>query len=100
MNRLPSAAETETARVLRAHPGKWMSSRDVHARTPAIAPRTVRAGLARLLLLGVAECVTLRAAHHYRLTAAAIEEHADYLARVDQAAELLTARTQPPAPTT
>ncbi|MFJ6481143.1 hypothetical protein ACIQK6_13615 [Streptomyces sp. NPDC091682] len=99
MNRLPSAAETETVSALRAGAGKWLSARDVHARTSTIAPRTVRMGLARLVRLGIIECVTLRSAHHYRLTAAAIEQHASYFARVDQAAEVLAERMPVPDPT-
>ncbi|MFD6911758.1 hypothetical protein [Streptomyces virginiae] len=92
MSRLPAAAETQTVTVLRASTGRWMTAVDVHARTSTVAVRTARAALAQLARLGIVECVTLNSSHHYRLTAAAIDEHADYFNRIDQAAAVLTER--------
>lgn len=84
-----SAQEAETVNALLLARRQWLSARDVQARTPNAAPRTVRAVLLKLARAGVVEFVEVFPGRRYRLAGDAEEKHAPYLHQVATAASAL-----------
>ncbi|MER6557228.1 hypothetical protein ABT300_05585 [Streptomyces sp. NPDC001027] len=84
-----SAQEIEIVNALRRARRQWLSARDVQARTPNTAARTVRAVLLKLAREGVADYVEVFPGRRYRLAADAEEKHAAYFLKVSTAAAAL-----------
>ena len=72
--------------VFKALGPEWATSTEVHAMTTGVAPRTVRAHLHRLVLLGIADQAKVFPAHHYRLSEFAEKRNLAYLTRLRNAA--------------
>jgi hypothetical protein len=62
-----SRHDVEVYRILRAHPGRWLSNLDIARAADDVAPRTVRAATLRFAELGIVERFELFPGYRYRL---------------------------------
>ncbi|MFF2384057.1 hypothetical protein [Streptomyces sp. NPDC058108] len=92
-----SVQEAETVNALRLSRRQWLSARDIQARTPNTAARTVRATLTKLAQAGIVDYVEVFPGRRYRLAAEAETKHAEYLQQVSTATAVLGGHADPGA---
>jgi DNA-binding IclR family transcriptional regulator len=83
-----SRHEVSVYRALEAAGTSWISSREIAERA-AVAPRTARAHVLKLVRLGIVDQAEVFPGHRYRLAEHADKRNRGYFDRLMRAAEVL-----------